>query len=152
MGQNKITVTIDGKEVEATPGQTILEVARDNGIFIPTLCQLAKTTNVGSCRVCMVEVAGARTLVSSCCMPVGPGMVIKTDTPTVKAAQRLVVELLWASGEHNCLTCEQNGNCELQNLVYWLGLEKPRFEITPPDYKIEDTNSMIQREMNKCIL
>jgi predicted molibdopterin-dependent oxidoreductase YjgC len=152
MSTSKITLTIDGKEIQATPGQTILEVARENGIYIPTLCQYAKTINVGACRVCMVEVEGARTLVASCCMPVNKGMVIKTETPAVKAAQRLVVELLWSSGDHNCLTCEQNANCELQNLVYWLGIEKPRFEISPPGYPIETTNSMIQRDLNKCIL
>jgi len=95
--------------IQAIPGQTILEVARANGIYIPTLCQYAGTTNVGACRVCVVDVAGARTLVASCCMPINAGMVIKTDTPAVRAAQRLVVELLWASGDHNCLTCEANG-------------------------------------------
>jgi predicted molibdopterin-dependent oxidoreductase YjgC len=152
MGANMISVTINGKEVQAIPGQTILEVARENGVYIPTLCQYAKTTNVGACRVCVVEVEGARTLVASCCMPVNKGMVIKTDTPPVKAAQRLVIELLWSSGDHNCLTCEQNGNCELQNLVYWLAIDKPRFEISPPGYPIETTNSMIQRDLNKCIL
>jgi predicted molibdopterin-dependent oxidoreductase YjgC len=152
MGTNKLSLSIDGKEVQATAGQTILEVARENNIYIPSLCQYAKTTNVGACRVCVVEVAGARTLVASCCMPISPGMVIKTDTPAVKAAQKLVVELLWSSGDHNCLTCEQNGSCELQNLIYWLGIEKPRFDIVPPGYDIEKTNSMIQRDLNKCIL
>jgi len=152
MGTNKISLTIDGKEVQATAGQTILEVARDNGMYIPTLCHYANTTNVGACRVCVVEVAGARTLVASCCMPINAGMVVKTDTPAVRAAQRLVVELLWSSGDHNCLTCEQNGACELQNLIYWLQIEKPRFPIESPGYEIEKTNVMIQRDLNKCIL
>ena len=152
MGTNKLSLSIDGKEVQASAGQTILEVARENNIYIPSLCQYAKTTNVGACRVCVVEVAGARTLVASCCMPISPGMVIKTDTPAVKAAQKLVVELLWSSGDHNCLTCEQNGSCELQNLIYWLGIEKPRFDIVSPGYDIEKTNSMIQRDLNKCVL
>jgi predicted molibdopterin-dependent oxidoreductase YjgC len=152
MGTNKLSLSIDGKEVQAIAGQTILEVARENNIYIPSLCQYAKTTNVGACRVCVVEVAGARTLVASCCMPISPGMVIKTDTPAVKAAQKLVVELLWSSGDHNCLTCEQNGSCELQNLIYWLGIEKPRFDIVSPGYDIEKTNSMIQRDLNKCVL
>lgn len=150
--ENKIPLNIDGRDVEAAPGQTILEVAREHGIYIPTLCHYEKTTNVGACRVCVVEVEKARSLVASCCMPVSPGMVIKTDTPKVRASQRLVVELLWASGDHNCLTCEQNGACELQNLVYWLGIEKPRFNIDPPGYGIESTNTMIQRDLNKCVL
>lgn len=130
--EKTITVTIDGKEVLASPGQTILECAREIGIFIPTLCHLQNTTNVGACRVCVVEVENARSLVASCCMPVSPGMVIRTNTPAVRAAQKMIVELLWSSGDHNCLVCEQNGQCELQNLVYWLKIDKPRFPIHPP--------------------
>jgi predicted molibdopterin-dependent oxidoreductase YjgC len=152
MNDNKITLKIDGRDIEAHPGQTILEVARKNGIFIPTLCHYSKTTNVGACRVCVVEVKGARTLVSSCCMPVSPGMEIKTDTKTVRDTQRLIVELLWSSGDHNCLTCEQNGKCELQDLIYWLKIEKPRFDIESPGYALENSNAMISRDLNKCIL
>lgn len=149
---DKILLTIDEKELEAKPGQTILEVAKEAGIYIPTLCYHPGTTNVGACRVCVVEVEGAKTLVASCCMPVSPGMIVKTDTERVLDARRLVVELLWASGDHNCLTCESNGNCELQDLVYRLKIEEPRFKIEPPRYEVEDTNSMIQKDMNKCIL
>ena len=130
--ENKITITIDGKEVSANPGQTILEVAKSLGIYIPTLCHYQKTTNVGACRVCMVEVENARSLVASCCMPVSPNMVVRTNTPAVRAAQKMIIELLWSSGDHNCLTCEQNGQCELQNLVYWLKIDQPRFEIKTP--------------------
>jgi len=149
---NKVLLTIDGREIAAYPEQTILEVARENGIYIPTLCHYAGTTNVGACRVCMVEVEKARTLVASCCMPVSAGMVIRTDTNAVRDAQRMIVELLWSSGDHNCLTCEQNGNCELQDIVYWLRLEKPRFAIESPGYEVEKTNAMITRDLNKCIL
>jgi predicted molibdopterin-dependent oxidoreductase YjgC len=148
----KINITIDGKEMSANPGQTILEVATNNGIFIPTLCHYQNTTNVGACRVCLVEVENARSLVASCCMPVSQGMVVRTDTKAIRDAQRMVIELLWSSGDHNCLTCEQNGQCELQNLVYWLKIEKPRFDIEAPGYKIEDNNTMISRDLNKCVL
>jgi len=151
MDQN-ISLTIDGKKLEASPGQTILEVARENGIHIPTLCYYKGTTNVGACRVCVVEVENARTLVASCCMPASKGMVVRTNTERVMNARKLVVELLWSSGDHNCLQCEKNGSCELQDLVYELGIEKPRFDIKSPGYEIEDTNSMIQRDLNKCIL
>jgi predicted molibdopterin-dependent oxidoreductase YjgC len=150
--ENKITITIDGKEVSANSGQTILEVAKSLGIYIPTLCHYSKTTNVGACRVCVVEQEGARSLVASCCMPVSPNMVVRTNTPAVRAAQKMIIELLWASGDHNCLTCEQNGQCELQNLVYWLKIENPRFEIKTPGYALDNSNTMIQRDMNKCIL
>ncbi len=150
--EKKITLTIDGKEVSATPGQTILECARGMGIFIPTLCHYQNTTNVGACRVCVVEVENARSLVAACCMPAGPGMVVRTNTPAVRAAQKMIVELLWSSGDHNCLMCEQNGQCELQNLVYWLQIDKPRFKIEPPGYALDNSNTMIYRDLNKCIL
>ena len=148
----KFQITIDGREIEVSPEQTILEVARENGIYIPTLCYYKGTTNVGACRVCVVEVENARSLIASCAMPVSPGMVVKTDSNRIREARKLVVELLWASGDHNCLTCEKNGNCELQDLVYYLGIEQPRFTIESPEYPKEDTNSMIQRDLNKCIL
>ena len=148
----KFQITIDGREIEVSPEQTILEVARENGIYIPTLCYYKGTTNVGACRVCVVEVENARSLIASCAMPVSPGMVVKTDSDRIREARKLVVELLWASGDHNCLTCEKNGNCELQDLVYYLGIEQPRFTIESPEYPKEDTNSMIQRDLNKCIL
>jgi predicted molibdopterin-dependent oxidoreductase YjgC len=150
--ETKVNVTIDGKEISANPGQTILEVATNNGIFIPTLCHYQNTTNVGACRVCLVEVENARSLVASCCMPINPGMVVRTNTKAVREAQKMVIELLWSSGDHNCLACEQNGQCELQNLVYWLKIEKPRFDIEPPGFPMEDNNTMIQRDLNKCIL
>jgi len=148
----KFQITIDGRKIEVSPEQTILEVARENGIYIPTLCYYKGTTNVGACRVCVVEVENARSLIASCAMPVSPGMVVKTDSDRIREARKLVVELLWASGDHNCLTCEKNGNCELQDLVYYLGIEQPRFTIESPEYPKEDTNSMIQRDLNKCIL
>jgi predicted molibdopterin-dependent oxidoreductase YjgC len=149
---NKILITIDGRQLEAKPGQTILEVAKDNGIYIPTLCYYAATRLVGACRVCVVEVENSRTLVASCAMPVSPGMIVRTDTPRVKEAQKLVVELIWSAGDHNCLVCESNGQCELQDLVYWLKIEKPRFKIEAPGYPIEKSNTMIQRDLNKCVL
>lgn len=149
---SKISVTINGKELEAIPGQTILELARANGIFIPALCHYPATKLVGACRVCVVEVEGQRSLVASCAMPVSPGMIIKTDTKRVCDARKLVIELLWSSGDHNCLVCESNGQCELQDLIYRLKIDKPRFAIEPPGYQIEKSNTMIQRDLNKCIL
>ena len=150
--EKTVPITIDGKSVNAAPGQTILDVAKELGIFIPTLCYYPGTTKVGACRACVVEVEGARTLVASCAMPVNPGMVVKTNTPKVREAQRMIIEFIWASGDHNCLMCERNGSCELQNLVYRLGIEKPRFSIAVPGYNLESSNSMIARDLNKCIL
>lgn len=150
--EKNIKITIDGQEVAASLGQTILEAAKEVGIYIPTLCHYAKTTNVGACRVCVVEVDNARSYVASCCAPVTPGMVVRTNTPAIREAQKMIVELMWSSGDHNCLTCEQNGQCELQNLVYWLKIDQPRFKIEPPGHILDNSNTMIARDLNKCIL
>jgi predicted molibdopterin-dependent oxidoreductase YjgC len=149
---DKIVITIDGKEIEASPGQTILDAAKEHGIYIPSLCYYPATKIVGACRVCVVEVEGQRSLVASCAMPVSPNMIVKTNTERVREAQKMVVELLWSAGDHNCLICEANGNCELQDLVYWLRIEKPRFDVESPGYPLEKTNTMILRDLNKCVL
>jgi len=148
-----LKVTIDGMEVEAKRGETILELAKRIGIHIPTLCYHPRLPIAGACRVCVVEVEGARSLVASCAFPIEQdGMVIKTNTERVMAARRMVVELLLASGDHNCLLCESNGNCELQDLVYEMKIERPRFPIESPGHPLDDSNPMILRDLNKCIL
>ena len=116
--QNKtITVNIDGQNLKATPGASILEVAREAGINIPTLCYHPRLSVVGSCRVCMVAVEGMKGVVPSCATPIRDGMVVKTDTPEVLAARRMAVELLLSTHPLNCDDCESNGRCELQALA-----------------------------------
>ncbi len=129
-------------------------MARGNGIYtIPTLCYLKDTTATGSCRMCMVEVEGARTLLPACATVAAPGMVIKTESPRVDASRKMVLELLLGSGNHNCLICEANGECELQALAYRYQVPTPSFA-NPPDtpYYYEDDNSMIVRDFSKCIM
>ena len=150
----KTTVQIDGKETEFTPGQTILEVARAAGIYtIPTLCYMQGTKPTGSCRVCVVEVDGYRTLVPACATAATPGMVIKTETDRVNAARRNIIALMLASGNHNCLICEANGECELQALAYRFQVATPAFADPPgTKYYYEDNNSMIVRDFAKCVM
>jgi len=150
MAQPKLT--LNGNEVTFTPGQTILEVAQEAGVDIPTLCYLKGCTPTGACRMCVVEVKGARTLVASCAMPAGEGMEIQTDTEKVRIARRLAVELLLASGNHNCLICEKNGDCKLQALAYEYGVDATRFPGVAQEYPIEDDNPLIIRDPSKCIL
>jgi predicted molibdopterin-dependent oxidoreductase YjgC len=147
-----LKLAMNGRLLTFTAGQTILEVARENGINIPTLCNLKGCTPTGACRVCLVEVQGARSLVASCSTPAEKGMVIETDSERVQKTRKLVVELLLASGKHNCITCENMGNCTLQNLAYKHGIETPRFTVTPQPYAIEDVNPFIIRDYSKCIL
>jgi len=149
---SKPTLSLNGQVVEFEPGQTILQVAMANGVHIPTLCYLKDATPTGACRMCLVEVKGARTLVASCAMPAGNGMEVQTDTPEVHKSRRLNVELLLASGNHNCLTCEKNGACKLQSLAYKYGITDIRFQGRTQQYATEDLNPLIVRDFSRCIL
>ena len=150
----KTTLTLDGKLVEFQPGQTILEVARGAGIYtIPTLCYLKETTATGSCRMCLVEVEGWRTLPPSCATQAAPGMLIRTESERVDAARKMIIELLLASGNHNCLLCEANGVCELQALAYRYQVPTPVFAFHPDKpYYYEDDNKLILRDFSKCVM
>ena len=147
-----MSITIDGKEFEFTPGQTVYEVAKANGIYIPVLCHHEQLKPVGACRVCVVEVERARSLVAACAMPAENGMVVYTKTERVLQARKLAVELLMTQGHHNCITCESSGNCVLQDLAYSLGVESPRFGEPAEVKAFEQANEMIVRDMNKCVL
>jgi len=146
------TMTLNGQKVEFAPGQTILEVAEANGIEIPTLCRLKGVPPTGACRVCLVEIRGAENLATSCNTPAGPGMVVETESEDVVKARRLVIELMMASGEHNCMTCEANGDCVLQDLAYRYGVEAVSFPRTPDYDATEDANPLIIRDFSKCVL
>lgn len=145
-------ITIDGNVYQFKSGQTIYEVARENGIYIPVLCHHERIKPVGACRICVVEVEKARSLVASCAMPAEDGMVVYTHTDRVLRSRRLTVELLIAQGHHNCLTCESNGGCVLQDLAYSMGIDMPRFEEPEALKALEDANEMIVRDMNRCVL
>lgn len=149
---NSVTLTIDGKEVATAAGNTILMAARQAGIHIPTLCYHPKLPISGACRACVVEVEGRPTLVASCATPVAHGMVIHTQSERVLRARRLVVQLLLSGGDHNCLTCQANGACELQDMAYELGVESLDFSVDSPGYSKDTSNAMIERDLNKCIL
>ena len=138
-------ITINGKAYDFTPGQTIYEVARDNGIYIPVLCHHDRLKPVGACRVCVVEVEKAKTLVASCAMPAEEGMVVLTDTERVRQSRKFTVELLLTQGHHKCVTCEASGNCILQDLAYSLGIEMPRFSESDRVREVEQANEMIIR-------
>lgn len=148
---NKL-ITINGNDYAFTDGETILEVARRNGIDIPTLCHLKGTTPTGSCRICVVEVEKARTLVASCAMPAAPGMVVKTDSPKVIQSRKLIIELMLASGEHDCVVCKGAGECQLQELAMRYGVTGKKFPHTESRYPLEDVNPLIVRDFSRCIL
>lgn len=145
-----MNITIDGKIFGATAGQTVLDVARENDIYIPTLCHHKKTGGVGRCRACVVEIEGMRGLQTSCTIFATDGMKVRNNAPAVTEARRLVVDLLLSSGRHDCLACEKSGVCELQDAAYHLGIERPTFEST--DGKpLDDSSEFIIRDDSKCI-
>ena len=151
--RKELKITIDGRELTATEGQSILEVAREGGIHIPSLCYYPRLRSTGACRVCVVEVEGGRALMPACATPVErDGTVVHTGNERVLVARRLSVELLLASGNHDCPNCASNGQCELQDLAYELEIEHPRFPIQPPDLPFDHSNPMIVRDLNKCVL
>lgn len=146
-----MTLTIDGRELNFEPGATVLAVARANGIRIPSLCYHRKTGVAGRCRICLVEVDRMATLQPACSLLATKGMRVHSASPKVLAARRMVVELLLSNGQHNCLSCEQNGACELQDAAYELGIEAPAFVIEEPIAAKDVSSAMIQREPGKCI-
>ena len=150
--EKKITLTIDGSQVSGREGMTILEVAKENGIDIPTLCYIEGLPPMGACRLCVVEVEGSRTLVGSCHTPITEGMVIYTHSPKVLAARRIMVELMLASHPDSCLICDKANICELRKIAADLEIGLPRFRARKHYYPVEDENPYIIRDMSKCIL
>lgn len=146
------TICLNGNVVQYEAGQSILDVAECSGVEIPTLCYLKGATPSGACRMCVVEVTGARSLITACSTPATDGMEVRTDTERVRQARKLIVELLLASGSHNCLTCESSGNCRLQDLAYSYGITDIRFPITSQPYPTEADNPFIIRDFSRCIL
>ena len=112
-----VTLTIDGKQVSVEEGTMIIEAAKSAGIDIPSLCYLKDINLIGACRVCVVEVEGAKTLQASCVTPVRNGMVVRANTPAVRASRKLTVEMILSDHPYECPTCPRNLNCELQNLA-----------------------------------
>ncbi|APC08909.1 NADH-dependent [FeFe] hydrogenase, group A6 [Neomoorella thermoacetica] len=147
-----VKLTIDNIPVEVEAGTTILKAAEEAGIHIPTLCYLEGINEIGACRVCVVEVEGARNLMASCVAPVAEGMVVKTNSPRVRMARRLNVELLLSNHEMECPTCIRNLNCELQSLARELGIRQVRFEGKKSEHPVDDSTPALVREPDKCIL
>jgi predicted molibdopterin-dependent oxidoreductase YjgC len=146
------TIIANGKELEGQPGQTVLEVCQSGGVHIPTLCHHPKLQPFGGCRLCVVEIEGVRGLPAACTTPATPGMKVSTHTDVLHRARRTILELLLANGDHDCLMCDANGQCELQALVYEHGIEQ-RPEAEPFTRRpLDDSNAMILRDLNKCVL
>lgn len=150
--EQMIPVTIDGVQVEVPAGSTVLEAAHKANVKIPTLCFLKDINETANCRICVVD-CGGRTLQAACVLPVTPGMVVKTNTPAVREARRMNLELILSNHDKKCLTCVRSENCELQTLCKELGVENSeRFAGARNEYEVDSTSDSIVRNNNKCIL
>lgn len=152
MENNMINITIDGKNINVKKGSTILDAARSVGIEIPTLCFLKEINEVGACRMCLVEIEGARNYAAACVQPAEDGMIVHTDTPELLETKKTILELILSAHEKKCLTCSRNQNCELQKLAKKFNLEDISFEGELPEKVIDTSSACIVRNTAKCIL
>ncbi|MEI6449877.1 MAG: 2Fe-2S iron-sulfur cluster-binding protein, partial [Actinomycetes bacterium] len=145
------TLTIDHIKVEVPEGATVLQAARQAGVKIPTLCYLDDVQSIGACRVCLVEVEGARTLVASCSQPASDGMVVKTNSGKVRDGRQMVVELLLSEHDGDCQTCGRSADCELRTLALDLGIGELRYKGEKTFKMIDDSTPALIRDTGKCI-
>ncbi len=140
---NKTAIPVDKEK-------TVLQSARENGIYIPSLCHHQRTGQAGVCRICVIEVEGMQNLQTACSLLPFPGMEVTTESNRIMEARKLIVNLLLSNGKHNCISCEMNGDCELQNAAYRLGIEAPAFIAEELSAK-DDSAVFIRRDQDKCI-
>ncbi len=152
MSEEFVNLTIDGTPVKAKPGMTILSAAKSVGIDIPTLCFLKEINEVGDCRMCIVEVEGKKGFATSCIQKVEEGMIVRTHSPAVLEARRVVLDLILSNHHKDCLTCVRSGNCELQNLAIKFNVQNIEYEGEQSQHTIDDLSPSIVRDFNKCIL
>lgn len=147
-----VNIKINGQSMSVPADYTILQAARDAGISIPTLCYLKDVSQTGSCRMCVVEVKGARNLQAACVYPVSEGLEVMTNTPKVRASRKVTLELLLSNHERKCLTCVRSRNCELQTLADELGVTDIRYEGVRSEHEVDELSPSLIRDNNKCVL
>ncbi len=147
-----VNLKIDGISVSVPEGSTVLEAARVAGVDIPTLCYLKDINEIGACRVCVVEIKGARALQAACVYPASEGLEVLTNSPRVMKARKSTVELILSNHDRSCLTCVRNRNCELQTLAEQLGINEIRYDGENIKHEIDRVSPSIVRDNNKCVL
>lgn len=148
----QVNLKINGIPVTVDAGTRILDAAKKAGVKVPTLCYLKDVTNEGSCRMCVVEVVGAKNLVTSCFATVKEGMEVLTNSPKVLESRKTTLELILSNHDQKCLSCVRSTNCELQKLALEYGCDSYRFEGVKNSYPLDDSNPYLIRDNNKCIL
>lgn len=146
------TLVVDGRDVSARETETILEAAQEVGIFIPTMCRLEGLSEVGACRLCLVEVKGVSKLLPACVTRVEEGMEVSTRSERLDHYRRTVLEFLFAEGNHICSVCVANGHCELQAMAQRLGMDHVRVPYLAPRRQIDASHQRFLFDPNRCIL
>ncbi len=146
----KINFSIDDKQCQSEEGKYLVDAARDNGVYIPTLCNYEGLKPKGSCRICTVKINGR--FATACTSPVHSGMNIENNTEELNEMRKQIIELLFVSGNHFCPACEKSGSCELQALAYRFQMMAPRFPFAFPQKEIDASHPKIIKEQNRCIL
>ena len=150
--EQMVTLTIDGTQVKVPANYTVLEAAREAKVKIPTLCYLKNINEIGACRICVVD-CGGRALQAACVLPVAEGMVVKTNSPAVREARKVNLELILSTHDKKCLSCVRSQNCELQKLCLDMGIESgERFGGDVTDAPVDDASVSIVRDNNKCVV
>ena len=147
-----ITITLNGREVSGNPGMTILELARESGVDIPTLCNQPQLAPFGACRICLVEEARTGALLASCVTPIAPGMVVNSQSLKVQERRKTIIKLMLASHPDSCLVCDKGNRCELRHIAADMGIGLVDLQRIPQSATIEDVNPFIERDLSKCIL
>jgi formate dehydrogenase alpha subunit len=148
-----ITLTIDGQGVAVAPGATLLDAAQQAGVYLPTLCADDHLEPYGACRLCLVAVEGdRRPMLPACTTPATDGMVVRTSSDLIDRTRRNIVELLLSNHPEDCLTCPQNGRCDLQEVAAYVGVRQRRFRGEKSAYPIDSSNPFYEQDLNRCIL
>ena len=147
-----VTLTINDEQLSANDTETILAIARAHKIHIPTLCHLDGLSDVGACRLCLVEIEGTPKLFPACSTRPQEGMIVRTNTERLIRYRRTIIELLASEGNHQCAVCVVNGNCELQNLAYDTGLVYVRFPYLYPAKTLDASHKDFVHDHNRCVL
>ncbi|TLN26701.1 bidirectional hydrogenase complex protein HoxU [bacterium] len=146
------TLTIDGRQVSGTAGETVLEVARQNGVDIPTLCNLDGLTPTGQCRLCMVEIKGNPRLLPACVLQIDEGMEVVTESERLLKYRQMIVELMFSERNHICAVCVSNGHCDLQAMAQRLGVNHVRYDYLHPLFRVDGSHPKYEVDHNRCIL
>jgi bidirectional [NiFe] hydrogenase diaphorase subunit len=146
------TFTINGQDVSGDENETILNIAEQNDIHIPTLCKLEGLSIVGACRLCVVEVAGWNKLVPACATYIEEGMEVTTNSERLQDYRRMIVEMLFAEGNHVCAVCISNGHCTLQDLAVEMGMTYVRYPRMHPDHTVDMSHDRFLMDPNRCVL